>query len=71
MDVQELVGRPVWIKNGEFKSVPGEIKSVSDGVVTDDSQSSIAQITFSIETASGEVREVLGSDISETVYSAK
>jgi hypothetical protein len=71
MDVQELVGRTVWIKNGEFRSVPGEIKSVSDAVVMDDSESNIAQTTFSIETASGEVREVLGSDISEIVYSAK
>jgi hypothetical protein len=52
MNVQELVGRSVWVKNGEFTSVPGEIKGVADPVVLDDSQSSINQTTFSIELAS-------------------
>jgi hypothetical protein len=63
MNVEELAGRAVWIKDGEFRSVPGEIKGVSDP--PDDSQSSIDQTTFSIELASGDVRDVLGSNISQ------
>lgn len=63
MYVQELIGRKVWIKSGDFRSVPGQIESVSNAVVLDDGQSSVAQSTFLIEMTSGEVCEVLGSDI--------
>lgn len=65
MHIQELIGRKVWIKSDQFRSVPGEIESVSNAVVLDDGQSSIAQSTFRVEMTSGKVCEVLGSDLSK------
>jgi hypothetical protein len=63
MDIQELVGRTVWMKCGEFKSIPGQIKSVAAAVRQDDNQLCIEQSIFNIEMTSGEVREVAGREL--------
>jgi hypothetical protein len=65
MRVEELIGSKVWIKSDRFRSVPGKIESMSNAVNLDDIQSSVAQSTFRIEMASGDVIEVLGSNISK------
>ena len=65
MKVQELIGSKVWIKSDQFRSVPGKIESLSNAVNLDDIKSSVSQSTFRIETASGHVIEILGSDISQ------
>jgi hypothetical protein len=65
MKVEELIGTKVWIKSDQFRSVPGEIKSMSNTVNLDDIKSSVSQSTFRVEMLSGEVIEMPGSDIAE------
>ena len=65
MKVEELIGTKVWIKSDQFRSVAGEIKNVSNAVNLGDIKSSVCQSTFKVETLSGEVIEMRGSDISE------
>ena len=65
MKVEGLVGCKVWIKMDQFRSVPGKIESMSNTVDLDDIKSSVSQSTFRIEMASGDVIEVLGSNISK------
>jgi hypothetical protein len=65
MKVEELIGSRVWIKKDQFRSVPGTIESMSNAVNLDDIKSSVSQSTFRIEMPSGNVIEILGSDISK------
>jgi hypothetical protein len=65
MKVEELIGSKVWIKSDQFRSVPGKIESMSNAVNLDDIKSSVSQSTFRIEMPSGNVIEILGSDISK------
>jgi hypothetical protein len=65
MKVEELIGSKVWIKRDKFRSVPGKIESMSNAVNLDDIKSSVSQSTFRIEMSSGDVIEILGSDISK------
>jgi hypothetical protein len=65
MKVEELIGTKVWIKSDQFRSVPGEIKSMSNVVNVEDIKSSVFQSTFKIEMLSGEVIEMPGSHILE------
>ena len=65
MKVEELIGSTVWIKSDQFRSVPGKIQSISIAVNLDDIKSSVSQSTFRIEMPSGNVIEILGSDISK------
>lgn len=65
MKVEELIGSKVWIKSGQFRCVPGKIESMSHVVNLDDIKSSVSQSTFRIEMPSGNVVEILGSDISK------
>jgi hypothetical protein len=43
MKVEELIGRTVWIKSDQFRSVPGKIQSVSIAVNLDDIKLSASQ----------------------------
>jgi hypothetical protein len=63
MKVEELIGRTVWVKSDQFRSVPGKIQSVSIAVNLDDIKLSASQSTFRIEMPSRQVIEILGSDI--------
>jgi hypothetical protein len=63
MKVEELIGRRVWIKSDQFRSVPGIIVSTSNVVSPDDIKSAVNQSTFRIEMPSGDVLEILGSKI--------
>ena len=65
MKVEELIGSRVWIKIDRFRSVPGKIESLSSTVNLDDSKSSVSQSKFRIKMLSGNVVEILGSDISK------
>jgi hypothetical protein len=65
MKVEELIGSKVWIKKDQFRSVPGTIESMFNAVNLDDIKSSVSQSTFRIEMPSGNVIEILGSDISK------
>ena len=65
MKVEELIGSKVWIKSDQFRSVPGKIESMSIAVNLDDIKSSVSQSTFRVEMPSGNVIEILGSDISK------
>jgi hypothetical protein len=65
MKVEELIGRKVWIKSDQFRSVPGQVESISNAVNLDDIKSSVSQSTFRIEMSSGDVIEILGSGISK------
>jgi hypothetical protein len=65
MKVEELIGRKVWIKIDRFRSVPGKIESMSNAVDLDDIQSSVSQSSFKIKMPSGNIVEILGSDISK------
>jgi hypothetical protein len=65
MNVEELIGRKVWIKSDQFRSVPGKIESISNTVDLEDIKSSVSQSTFRIEMLSGDVIEIPGSDISK------
>jgi hypothetical protein len=65
MKVEELIGSKVWIKIDQFRSVPGKIESMSNAVNLDDIKSSVSQSTFRIEMPSGNIIEILGSDISK------
>jgi hypothetical protein len=65
MKVEELIGSKVWIKRDQFRSVPGQIESMSHAVNLDDIKSSVSQSTFRIKMHSGTVIEILGSDISK------
>jgi hypothetical protein len=65
MKVEELIGSKVWIKSDQFRSVPGKIESMSNAVNLDDIKSSVSQSTFRVEMPSGNVIEILGSDISK------
>jgi hypothetical protein len=65
MKVEELIGSKVWIKMDQFQSLPGKIESMSNTVDLDDIKSSVSESTFSIEMPSGDVIEVLGSNISK------
>ena len=65
MKVEELIGRKVWIKTDQFRSVPGKIEGMSNAVNLDDIKSSVSQSRFRIEMLSGDVIEIPGSDISK------
>jgi hypothetical protein len=65
MKVEELIGSKVWIKIDQFRSVPGKIESMSNAVNLDDIKSSVSQSRFRIEMPSGNIVEILGSDISK------
>jgi hypothetical protein len=65
MKVEELIGRRVWIKIDRFRSVPGKIESMSNAVNLDDIKSSVSQSRFRIKMLSGNIVELLGSDISK------
>ena len=65
MKVEELIGRKVWIKTDQFRSVPGKIVSTSNAINLDDIKSSVSQSTFKIEMLSGDVIEILGSNITK------
>jgi hypothetical protein len=65
MKVEELIGRKVWIKVDRFRSVPGKIESMSNAVDLDDIKSSVSQSSFKIKMPSGNIVEILGSDISK------
>jgi len=69
MKVEELIGSKVWIKIDQFRSVPGKIESMSNAVNLDDIKSSVSQSRFRIEVPSGNIVEMLGSDISKIEYS--
>jgi hypothetical protein len=64
MKVEELIGRKVWIKIDRFRSVPGKIESMSNAVDLDDI-SSVSQSKFKVKMPSGNIVEILGSDISK------
>ena len=64
MKVEELIGSNVWVKGGQFRSVSGKIKDISNSVNVEDIRSSVSQSTFRIEMlSSGEVIERPGSDL--------
>jgi hypothetical protein len=65
MNVEELIGSKVWIKTDRFRSVPGKITSTSNAINLGDIQSSVCQSTFRVEMPSGDVIEILGSNISK------
>ena len=65
MKVEELIGSKVWIKRDQFRSVPGKIESMSHAVNLDDITLSVSQSTFRVEVHSGDIIEVLGSNISK------
>jgi hypothetical protein len=65
MKVEELIGSKVWIKTDRFRSVPGKITSTSHAINLGDIQSSVCQSTFRVEMPSGDVIEILGSNISK------
>jgi hypothetical protein len=65
MKVEELIGSKVWIKRDRFRRVSGKIEGMSNVVNLDDIQSSVSQSTFRIEMPSGNILEILGSDISK------
>ena len=65
MKVEELIGSKVWIKSGQFRSVPGTIVSTSHVVNLEDIKASVSQSTFRIEMPSGNILEILGSKISK------
>jgi hypothetical protein len=65
MKVEELIGSKVWIKTDQFRSVPGKITSTTNAINLDDIKSSVYQSTFGVELPSGEVIEILGSNISK------
>jgi hypothetical protein len=65
MKVDELIGSKVWIKSDQFRSIPGKIVSTSNAVDLDEIKSSISQSTFRIEMPSGDVIDILGSNISK------
>ncbi len=65
MKVEELIGSKVWIKSDQFRSIPGTIVSTSNAVDLDEIKSSISQSTFRVEVPSGDVIEILGSNISK------
>jgi hypothetical protein len=63
MKVEELIGSKVWVKRDQFRSVSGKIEGMSNAVNLDDIKSSVSQSTFRIKMLSGDVIELLGSDI--------
>jgi hypothetical protein len=65
MKVDELIGSKVWIKSDQFRSVPGEIKGISNAVNLEDINSSVSESTFRVEMLSGDIIEMRGSDIVE------
>jgi hypothetical protein len=65
MKVEELIGSKVWIKKDQFRSVPGKIEGMSIVVNLDDIKLSVSQSTFRIGMPSGNVIEILGSNISK------
>jgi hypothetical protein len=65
MKIEELIGSRVWIKIDRFRSVPGKIGSMSNAVDLDDMKSSVCQSKFRIKMLSGNIVEILGSDISK------
>jgi hypothetical protein len=65
MKVEELIGSRVWIKTDRFRSVPAKIESMSNAVNLDDIKSSVSQSRFRIKMLSGNIVEILGSDISK------
>jgi hypothetical protein len=46
MKVEDLVGHKVWVKNDEFRSVPGIISSVPKPINLDDFVSSVKESIF-------------------------
>ena len=71
MKVEELIGSKVWIKIDRFRSVPGKIESTSNAVDLDDIKSSVSQSSFKIKMPSGNIVEILGSDISKIEHAAR
>lgn len=65
MKVEQLIGSKVWVKRDQFSSVPGKIESMSNAVNLDDIRLSVSQSTFRVEMPSGDVVEILGSNISK------
>jgi hypothetical protein len=65
MKVEELIGIKVWIKSDQFRSVPGTIVSTSNVVNLDDIKSAVSHGTFRIQMHSGDILEILGSNISK------
>jgi hypothetical protein len=65
MKVEELIGIKVWIKSDQFRRVPGTIVSASHVVNLDDIKSAVSQSTFLIKMHSGDILEILGSNISK------
>jgi hypothetical protein len=65
MKVEELRGRKVWVKRGQFRVVPGVIVNILRWVNLDDVNASMNASTFVVHMASGEVVEVTGCDVSK------
>ncbi len=63
MNVEDLVGTRVWVKCERFRSLSGVISSVPRTVELDDLRSSITKSVFRVDLPSGDVIQVLGSDI--------
>ncbi len=63
MNVEDLVGTRVWVKCERFRSLSGIISSVPRTVKLDDLRSSITKSVFRVDLPSGDVIQVLGSDI--------
>jgi hypothetical protein len=63
MNVEELVGTRVWVKCERFRSLSGIISSVPLPVKLDDLRSSVTKSVFKVDLHSGDVIQVLGSDI--------
>ena len=55
----------MWIKTDQFRSVPGKITSTSNAINLDDIKSSVCQSSFRVEMPSGDIIEILGSNISK------
>jgi hypothetical protein len=63
MKVLELVGSRVWIRCGQFRTISGVISDVLTPVSHEDLHSSIAQSLFNIALPSGEVVQMLGTEM--------
>ena len=63
MNVEDLVGTRVWVKCDRFRSLSGRISSVLRTVKLDDLRSSVTKSVFRVDLFSGDVIQVLGSDI--------
>jgi hypothetical protein len=71
MKVLELVGARVWIRCDQFRKISGVISRVLNPVSREDLQSSIAESLFDIALPSGEVVQLLGTQICKVDHNAK